>query len=205
MDESTHEVENFALDHEVVESIHDLLNGRFEVPRVNIEYVDIGGAELLQAVLDAIPHRFETVPVMSSTSDRVRWKMIVVRVLRSDEDLRANAASFSPFADDGLRGPILAIGEGILETTLTSRGDCSLKVGSVDQVTTTLPEGVEELEAHLLRHFAHTHLGPRGGIPNTHPSELEGRGMDAGALGKLAKVAKGSWRCSRRYKAGHCW
>jgi hypothetical protein len=78
-----------------------------------------------------------------------------------------------------------------------------LETGGIDNVASSFPEGVEELEAHLLVHFTHTNLGP-GGLSNAHPTELEGRDMDTSALGELTEVTETGLGGFGGDEAGHC-
>ena len=59
-----------------------------------------------------------------------------------------------------------------------------LAVGGVDEVTTALVKGVEELEARLFVHAAHAFICPL--ITNAHCSEHEGRDIDTSERRKNA-------------------
>ena len=64
----------------------------------------------------------------------------------------------------------------------------SLAVGGVDKVATGFVERVEQLEAALLVHGAHTQVRPL--VADAHGSELDGRNMNAGTRGKGSVAAE---------------
>ena len=74
--------------------------------------------------------------------------------------------------------------------------------GGIDEVTTLLPKSIEQLEAGLFGHVAHSDRSPRR-FANAHASELERGNMDTRPLGELAKVAEFRSRLLRRGEEGH--
>ena len=94
-----------------------------------------------------------------------------ITYLGSENEMVANAALFSPLADELLGGAVLVVACG------------------VDEVAALLPESVEQLEAGFLRHVAHADLGP-GRLADAHASELERRDVNASARGELTEVAE---------------
>ena len=59
-----HQIEYLTLYDEVVETIHHLLDRGIVVPPMNVEKVNIVGAELLQACVDAEVHTLGIIPVI---------------------------------------------------------------------------------------------------------------------------------------------
>ena len=79
----THEVEDFAGDNHVVEAIHKLLDVRSVVPVVQVQDVNKGSAEPLEAALDGEVEGLDVVAaVVDLLGNRLIAGMRVVRVLR---------------------------------------------------------------------------------------------------------------------------
>lgn len=57
-----HKVQDLALHDEVVQPIHDFLDASFPVPPMQVQNVDVCGAQLFETGFDADVHRFDVVP-----------------------------------------------------------------------------------------------------------------------------------------------
>ena len=107
----------------------------------------------------------------------IRWAL-KVDYLGSDDHLVSYTAKFHPFADEGFRGLVLVV------------------VRSVDEVAAGFVERIEELEAGLLVHRAHSKIGPF--VTDTHRSEADGRNVNASGGRKLAVASELRSRKGRR-------
>ena len=67
------------------------------------------------------------------------------------------------------------------------QGD-SLSINCVDKVTASLVKGIEQLEAALLVHCAHTDVVPL--VADAHGSKLDGGDVDASVRPKLSMTAE---------------
>lgn len=68
----TNQVQDFACEDEVVETVHDFLDGAAPVPPMHIKNIDIRRAQLLQACVDANTQALEAVAnVICLDGDRV--------------------------------------------------------------------------------------------------------------------------------------
>jgi hypothetical protein len=80
--QKTHEVQDFALRDEVVETIHHFLDGSIPVPPMHVEDVDVCGAQFLQASFHTNVHRFDVVSdVVHLLRDSVIARLKAGRVL----------------------------------------------------------------------------------------------------------------------------
>lgn len=172
-----------------MERIDDLLDAGIPVVEVEVEDVDVVGAEVLERAVDSVPQGLGAVSRVGGAGDGVGGEVEVVRVLGGDNELVADSALLSPLSDELLGGSILAISSISIFTQVQALEPNSLEPGGIDEVTARLPEGVEELEAAVLSHLAHAHLGP-GTLSDAHTAELQGGDVDSGALGQLAQVAE---------------
>jgi hypothetical protein len=76
------EVQDFALDHEVMQAIHHLFDAGIPVPPVNVQNVDVGRAQFLETGFDAGMHGLDVVSdVVRLLSDGVVSALVVGRVL----------------------------------------------------------------------------------------------------------------------------
>jgi hypothetical protein len=123
--------------------------------------------------------------------------------LGRDDEVVANPASFSPFADELLRRVVLAKNHVLEHSELDKRRTGLLVTSGIEEVTALLPESVEQLEATLFGHVAHSDRGPRR-FADAHASELEWRNVDTCPLGELTKVTELRGGLLRRGEEGHC-
>ena len=87
-----------------------------------------------------------------------------------------------------------------MDETAASR--CILVISGVDEVSTGLVEGVQQLEAALLVHSSHAHLALVPLVADVHGTELDGRDMNTRVGSQLAVVAKLSLGLGRGFHEG---
>jgi hypothetical protein len=106
----TYQIQDFALHDEIVQAIHHFLDPGRPVPPVEVQNVDVGGAQLLQAGFDADVHGLDAVSdIKHLLRDGVVSALVVGAVLRRDDELVADVALLRPFSDKRLRAFVLAV------------------------------------------------------------------------------------------------
>lgn len=154
------QVEHLAGGDEVVEGLHQLRDGRGEVPPVHVQQVDVVGLELLEAGLDRRVQALGAVAVEVDDDFLVAEAGVEVgRVLGGDDHLVADAAFLHPLADPLLRLLILVV------------------VGRVDEVAALLVVEVQDALGCFLVASAHCGVACK---KTHHP--LTGKSRDLNSL-----------------------
>lgn len=132
-------VKNLASSNQSIESMHNLLNTGSEIPPMHVEQVDVIRTHLLQRTVYRDMHRLEGV------ADKVGLKGLCItsmaavsgRVFGGNDHLVAVSFLLHPFADPFFGFFALVC------------------VCSIDEITTEIEEGVENLETGGLVAFSH--------------------------------------------------
>lgn len=82
---AAHEIQHFTRSHQIMQTVHDLLDGGAIVPKVHVQYVDVRGSKLAQGVFDCDVHGLEIVAhVVGPYLDRLVEFLVEVGVLEKN-------------------------------------------------------------------------------------------------------------------------
>lgn len=177
------EVEDFAGGDHVVEGLHEFGDGGGEVPPVDVEDVDVGGLEFLQAGFERDFQAFGMVALVVDFDAGVDAEAETGGEFGGDDHFVAVLAAGHPFTDPGFALFVLVV------------------VGGVDEVAAVGVEVVEDAEGGFLAAFAHELFV---GVAEVHGAEADWGDADAGGWGEdavVAEIALG-FGCGREH-AGH--
>jgi hypothetical protein len=78
----THEVQDLALDNEIVKAIHHLLDASVPIPPMHVEDVNVCGAQFLETGLHTDVQRFEVVSgIVHLLRDVILARLVVAGIL----------------------------------------------------------------------------------------------------------------------------
>lgn len=132
------QVEDLPCGDEMVQRLHDLWDGSCEIPPMDVQYINVGRLQVLQASLDGNPQALGVITLVVGFD--VLLELEAGGVLGSNDHLIAVPAFGHPLTDPGLTLPGLVV------------------VGGVEKVAAGLVEMVEDSMALLLVALAHRFL-----------------------------------------------